>query len=177
MKRIFGTASLITSLVLFGIGGYRIWERTNPTRISLIPHMIPSRIGGQPDTLVIPTAHITLPIYPAYIRGTRWDQTTAGVSYLVQSPLPGIRGNSVIYGHNWPNLLGPLHLVKPGHKLFVRYGSKTIGFTVDYVSTVQASDISVIAPTQDARITIYTCTGFLDQGRLVVTALRDNPIL
>ena len=164
---------LILSFFAFIYGGYLIWERTNTGHYSIFPEQLPTRISGQPDTIIIPSAQISLPIYPATIHGVKWDQTTKGVSYLQSSPLPGRAGNSILYGHNWQNLLGHLHNVKPGQKIFVRYGSTTLAFTITYTGVVTDHDISILAPTKDTRLTIYTCTGFLDRQRLVVTALRD----
>ncbi len=175
MKLLLAKCFVGISCMLFIVGAYLIWERTNPDRLTLIPYTAPARLAGQPDTLTIPAAHISLPIYPAHLIGTHWDQTTRGVSYLVSSPLPGTQGNSVVYGHNWTNLLGPLNKVKPGDALFVKYGTNSMKFTVQFVGIVAANTMSIIAPTTDTRVTLYTCTGFLDSQRIVVTAIRDTP--
>ena len=71
---------------------------------------------------------IDLPIYPASINGTSWETTTKGVSYLKNTPTPGEIGNSVMYGHNWTNLLGPLVRAKPGQKIEITR-IETIGGT------------------------------------------------
>jgi LPXTG-site transpeptidase (sortase) family protein len=174
MKRLLGMASLGLAIILFLYGAALVWERTNPSRMSVLPVNEPARIQGQPDSITIPSANIDLPIFPAKLNGVRWDQTTKGVSYWVASPVPGNAGNSVLYGHNWRNLLGPLTKVKPGDKVIVSYGSEQVTFVVHFVTTVDPSNISILAPTSDTRITLYTCTGFLDSKRLVVTAIRED---
>ena len=176
MKLAFAKFLLLCSGILFLAGVYLIWERTNPYHASAFTGQSPQRISGQPESLTIPSVNISLPIYPAKITGNRWEQTTKGISFLSTSALPGNAGNSILYGHNWPNLLGPLHKVKPGQKVYVRYGTITHSFTIHYVGVVNGDDVSVIAPTSDVRLTLYTCTGFLDQKRLVVTALRDDTL-
>ena len=76
-----------------------------------------------------------------------------------------------MYGHNWKSLLYDLPSVKPGQKLYVtmQNGSKQ-AFEVEYTATVEPSDTYVIDKTDDTRLTIYTCTGFLDSKRFVVVA-------
>jgi LPXTG-site transpeptidase (sortase) family protein len=174
VKRFFGQIFLISSVVLFLFGGYLMWERTNPYHASLLSYPAPLRIHGQPDYIEIPNVHISLPIYPGNITAMRWSQTTRGVSYLSSTPLPGYTGNSVLYGHNWPNLLGPLHRVRIGDTIYITYGSKRVSFTVRYITVVKSSDVSILTQTSDKRVTIYTCTGFLDNDRLVITALSDD---
>ncbi len=76
-----------------------------------------------------------------------------------------------MYGHNWKSLLHGLPMVKPGQKVFVtmQNGSK-IAFEVEYTATVDPADTYIIDKTSDTRLTIYTCSGFLDSKRFVVVA-------
>lgn len=173
MKRIAGLISLMLSIFLFFFGWYLIWERTNPYRLSLVPEKKQVRMMGIPDTIAMPSAGISLPVFAARYHNKTWDYTSKGVSYWTATPEPGNPGNSVLYGHNWSNLLGPMKKVKPGDKIYVSYGSRTIPFTVYFVTMVDPSNVSILAPTSDTRLTIYTCYGFLDSKRLVVTAMRD----
>jgi len=172
MKRILGALYLLTSLTLLIYGGWLIIERTRPISTQVPRIHTPT----SPDTLFtvhIPTATIDLPVYSAAINGTTWQTTKRGISYLSTSPLPGEQGNSVLYGHNWPNLLGNLHAVKPGDAVFVTRANKTNRFIVRFVAVVDANEHSVYAPTNDTRVTLYTCTGFLDRDRLVITAFPE----
>ncbi|OGG11389.1 hypothetical protein A2Z00_00455 [Candidatus Gottesmanbacteria bacterium RBG_13_45_10] len=175
--RIFLTLGV--ALVLFGM--YLTWQRTTPLRLSFrdLPKLsAPSANTPFPVVLTIPTAHITLPIVPATITTGQWQDTKRGVSYLSASAVPGDVGNSIMYGHNWPNLLGNLRLVKPGDRLTVLLSNgQRRGFTVAFLSVVTPDDTRILANSKDARITLYTCTGFLDSKRLVVTAIADDPAL
>lgn len=171
MKRILGALYLSISICLLSYGAFLIYERTTP-----IPTQQNKSLSQFHDSifqLEIPSAHIVLPVYSASITGTTWQTTKRGVSYLSTSPLPGEPGNSVLYGHNWPNLLQPLHTVKPGNSIFITRLGKTTRFIVRYVTIVEANEHSVYAASTSTKLTIYTCTGFLDTKRLVVTAFPE----
>ncbi len=164
---IFGIICIITACVLF-------WQRNNPKR--LVFKNLPPTVNVKgvrqsvPSRLIIREANIDLQIFPAKIRGQKWDLTTEGVSWLDISSIPGEVGNSIIYGHNWTNILGNLFYVKPGQKIEIVYkdGSVRI-FTVQNTAIVSPNDVTVLSQTKDRRVTIYTCTGILDQKRFVVT--------
>lgn len=121
-------------------------------------------------SLIIPALNIHLPIRSSQIIQNKWETVTDGVSHLATSPLPGEQGNSVIYGHNWPNLLGNLKKIKPGEQIIIKFGSKEVIYLVHYLSRVSPAQSSVFDNTSDYRLTLYTCIGLFDQERLVVTA-------
>jgi sortase (surface protein transpeptidase) len=47
-------------------------------------------------------------------------------------------------------------------------------FKVEYTATVDPSQTYIIDNTKDTRITLYTCTGFLDSKRFVVVAFPTS---
>jgi len=169
MKRMVGALYLLISCSLLLYGGFLVHERTTP-----IPEAYANLASSdQLFSLSIPSLNIDLPVYTATISATTWQTTKRGISYLSTSPLPGEYGNSVMYGHNWPNLLGNLHKVKPGDAIFVTRAHVSKRFIVRYISVVTPNESSVYAPSNDTRLTLYTCTGFLDKDRLVLTAFPD----
>lgn len=172
MKKFFDLVLVLSGLTLLAYGGYLLSLRHRP--VVMPPQVVASEqeiVTDSPTRLDISSLALSLPIYPAVIRGGKWQTTSLGVSYLSSSPIPGETGNSVFYAHNWPNLFGSLGRVKPGDIISVYFGSRRVDYVVHYVSIVDPSDSSVYAPTSDSRLTLYTCTGFLDSKRLVVTAL------
>ncbi len=169
MKRIIGALYIVISIALLGYGVSLIRERTTPILHESSNYETP-RYTDSVFTILIPSANIELPAYAARITGVTWQTTKRGVSYLSTSPLPGEPGNSVLYGHNWSNLLGNLHVVKPGDPVYVTRGNTTTRFLIRYVAVVDSKESSVYAPSRDTRLTLYTCAGFLDRERLVVTA-------
>lgn len=156
-----------------------LWERNNPSRIAFTEYQ-PTNYSNYnviPVRIRIPSLNIDLPIIEATINKNKWATTNDGVSYLETSPLPGYKGNSILYGHNWNNLLGKLKYIKPGEKIEIAYSNGTIKkFSVNTMGVVTPDQTHVLLPSKDVRITLYTCTGFLDSKRLVVTALLENTI-
>lgn len=162
--------------LIFGI--YLTWQRTTPLRLSFADMPQNSLGANKPARAIlsIPTANIKLPIIPAAINNGKWEDTKLGVSHLISSPVPGAIGNSIIYGHNYPNLLGPLERVKPGDKVNIQLSDSTQkNFTVAFVTIVTPDQTHVLNNSEDSRLTIYTCTGLFDTKRLVVTAIADTP--
>jgi LPXTG-site transpeptidase (sortase) family protein len=177
-------------LIIFGIlwlllGGYYLWLKNSPDRLSfknykqiqIEPDESESEKKSLPKRIIINDLNINIPLIPAKVDNDKWETTHDGASYLVSSPIPGNTGNSIVYGHNWTSILGNLVNTKPGHEIKIIFadGSQK-RFIVNSTSTVNPTDSSVLAQTEDQRITLYTCTGFLDSKRFVVVAFLDkNP--
>src|SRR3989344_1552621 len=157
---------ILTGIGLLIFGSYLIFQRYNPQRLgfnNIPPMAFVPQAGIFPKEVTIKNLGIRLLVYPARIKDNKWEATTKGVSYLVTSPVPGDRGNSIIYGHNWSNLLGKLPKIKPGEKIEVLFdNNKKRTFIVENTSVVSPDQTSVLEGTSDKRITLYTCTGFLD---------------
>ncbi len=124
-----------------------------------------------PKTLIIPIINKQLNIYPGVVTDDKWGTTESGVSFLATSPVPGSLGNSILYGHNWNTILGNLNKVKPGEEIIIEFSNNERKvFVVENTAVVNPTQVSVIENTTDTRLTLYTCTGFLDSKRLVVVA-------
>lgn len=170
----FGIICIVIALIL-------LWQRNDPNRIafSSLPQDITvssTKKINPPVRLAIKNVDINLPIFPAKIYKQKWDTTANGVSWLDISPPPGDRGNSILYGHNWSNLLGNLIFVKPGQEIEMIYkdGSRK-NFTIQFTTKVTPNIASVLRQTNDKRITIYTCTGLFDEKRFIAVAtLKGN---
>lgn len=130
-----------------------------------------AEIKETPKRLVIPSLNINLEVTPGVITDGNWEISQTGVSYLQGSGLPGKPGNLVIYGHNKKNLLGPLISLKKEAEIIIE-NEQNQKFTYEVTETkiVSPEKVEVLKPTSDARLTLYTCTGFFDGQRLVVVA-------
>lgn len=165
----FGLIALLFSSFLF-------WQRYNPQRLSFAlsdysNNTTTSSPTTQPVEITIPAIKLDLPIIPANMNKNQWEATTKGVSYLASSPVPGEKGNSILYGHNWPNLLGNIVKLKPGQSIKIRYADgKTKEFEIASTVSVSPKDVGILAPSEKPQITLYTCTGFWDSKRFVVVA-------
>ncbi len=171
----FASKTLVfLGILLLLFGSYLTFQRYDPKKLGFKNFNAGSgKLSADfPRQVIIRELNIYLPIYPAQVNNGSWQTTTEGVSYLSSSPLPGNRGNSIIYGHNWENLLGPLTKIKPGQKIEIVYSDNTNKtFVVEYTQVVTSDQTHILNPTKDRRITIYTCTGFLDLKRFIAVAI------
>lgn len=170
---VLGFACLIAS-------GFLIWERNTPRRLEFTGQEIGTSTqtsANLPQMLAIDDLDIALPIIEARYDTQKWDTTPYGVSYLNTSPSPGEIGNSILYGHNWPNLLGSLTKAKPGQIVEITFTDKSKKkFKITYIQEVTPDQSHILSQTTDRRITLYTCSGFLDRKRFVVVAVETNEI-
>lgn len=131
--------------------------------------------GDLPTKILIPKVRIDLPVFLGKVLDENWEIATKGASYLQGSGVPGRVGNVVIYGHNKKNQFGPILWLKEGSeiKIINKKGGEFI-YEVKEIKRVSPQNIEVLSPTQDSTLTLYTCTGFLDQERFIVTAKLVN---
>ena len=174
MKRYFDTVIIGLGLFFLGFGCFLVWERNAPKALAVALPPEGSIVKSAPTILRVDSLGLELQVIPARIVDQNWQITKDGVSYLTTSPLPGEQGNSVMYGHNWPAILGGLKHIKVGDQIQVQMSSgQHLTYTVHFVSVVTSDQTHIYANTTDYRLTLYTCTGFLDTKRLVVTAILD----
>ena len=125
----------------------------------------------KPTKLYIPKLNEVLYVSEGEAYGDRWTISETGVSYLSSSALPGSNGNAVIYGHNKDDIFGYLYLVSPSDPIYVVMASgKVEKYFVSEEKEIGATQVEILDATNDGRLTIYTCSGFLDQARFVVVA-------
>ncbi|OGK49655.1 hypothetical protein A3A55_02715 [Candidatus Roizmanbacteria bacterium RIFCSPLOWO2_01_FULL_40_14] len=168
-------------LVLIGVasllyGSYLAYVRYTPGKLAFASY--PSEFiveypvkQATPTQLRIPGIEVNLPVVPSTITSNRWETSNTGISYLALSPIPGEKGNSILYGHNWASILGKLPKINPGEIIQISFSDNTTKtFIVEYTHTVNPDEVEVIEQTEDIRITLYTCIGFLDSKRFVVVA-------
>ena len=183
MKKFLSWFFIVSGILSFAASAVLFWQRTTPQGLSFDinenfnPSSVsfsstPSAVSFRPLSLTIRDVGIYLSIYPASIEGGKWETTDKGVSYLVSSPIPGEIGNSIFYGHNWPNLLGNLIKVKKGQEIEIWFDNNMRRrFVVESVREVTPDQTHVLLKTDDKRVPIYTCIGFLDRKRFVVSAV------
>lgn len=173
MKKALSTFFLLIGLTLLVSASYLFYLRFSSHPLSFEGQPQKVRMGNDksPKSIIIPSISLNLAIIPATVTGSNWETTSKGISYLSTSPMPGEKGNSVMYGHNWLSILGNLSKVKPGQKIIVvMHNGLKKEFIVEYTAVVDPSQTYIIDNTPDTRLTLYTCTGFLDLKRFVVVA-------
>lgn len=165
------------SIILFVLAGWQIWYRINPAPLTF--SSLPAAVSGtsevSPVKIEFPHLGITLPVIVQAPENGRIPTTPSGVTFLSTTAVPGETGNSILYGHNWANILKSLPRTKVGDEIAVTMSDGGVRrFTVERIETVAPDNAEVLAPSDSPLVTIYTCTGFLDSKRFVVIAAPQS---
>jgi LPXTG-site transpeptidase (sortase) family protein len=133
--------------------------------------------GQSLAVLQIPAINLNLTV----VEGDRVDLLRGGPGHEPGTPRPGEIGNSIIVGHRkgWGGPFAHLGQLQPGATVAVRlHGQSTVLlFTVTSVRRVGPGDTSLLARSDDRRLTLVTTDGgrFASSGYLVVSAVSGNP--
>lgn len=101
----------------------------------------------------------------------RWTISSNFSSYLDQSARPSEPGNIIIYGHNTRNILGNIRALKGGEEIKITSEDETERlYVVTEIHEVGADQTKYLEPTFEETLTLYTCSGFMDQKRFIVRA-------
>jgi len=124
---------------------------------------------SKPTKLYVPKLEKTLEITDGYIENNRWTVSKSGVSFLTDSKTPEEGGNSIIYGHNTSGVLGGLWKVQISDFVYVTAGdNKVYKYKINERKEVKPNQVEILNQEGSPRVTIYTCSGFLDSARFVV---------
>lgn len=127
-----------------------------------------------PVRIVIPKSDIDIPIVEAKVVNGYWELSENTASYGLGSGYPGSPGNTVIFAHAREGLFYNLKDVKVGNTIYVFTKDKWYRYKVNKITAVFPNQLEVIKPTKNQTLTLYTCTGFNDEKRLIVTAVPQK---
>ncbi len=130
----------------------------------------PEAANASTTRIIIPRLSINLPVVEAPVVNGFWELSDTSASHGMGSANPGKKGNAVIFAHAREGLFGPLRTIVSGDTIYVLTGNRWLSYTVTAIKLASPHDTATIAPTPDETLTLFTCSGFLDQKRLVVTA-------
>jgi LPXTG-site transpeptidase (sortase) family protein len=125
-----------------------------------------------PINIIIPSVSINLDVKEARIVDGYWEVFEDTAGWGQGSGVPGSLGNQVIFAHAREGLFLPLKEVQVNDEIFVLTEGGWFGYKVNEIKEVFPDQVEVIAPTEDEILTLYTCSGFNDSMRLIVTAKR-----
>jgi LPXTG-site transpeptidase (sortase) family protein len=125
-----------------------------------------------PQRVIIPDLDIDLSVKPARLIDGYWEVFPDSAGWGEGSGAPGQPGNQVIFAHAREGLFRPLKDARIGMKIYVLTESEWFLYEVSDIKEVLPNQAEVIKPTEDERLTLYTCSGFADTKRLIVTAKR-----
>lgn len=124
---------------------------------------------SKPVKLYIPKLERTLEITDGYIENNRWTVSASGVSFLVDSATPEENGNTIIYGHNTIGVLGRLWKVQKDDFVYLTSSdNKVYKYKIIERKEVKPNQVEILKQEGTSRVTIYTCSGFLDSARFVI---------
>ena len=131
-------------------------------------------IVDDPVRILIPKADIDLKVVDAPIVDGYWELSDNTASYGLGSGRPGTKSNTVIFAHAREGLFYNLKDVKLDDIIYVFTKDKWYRYKVNKIDAVYPNQTEVIKPTKNEVLTLYTCTGFYDEKRFIVTALPQN---
>lgn len=157
-------AEAVTRPVMLLVGGGRL---VNEVRVPELARIEDDDV--LPVEIKIESAKIDLPIVPGEIQKSVWSVSDAAASVLELGG-DSLDKSLVIYAHNWPRLFGRLYKLKSGDEFELKYADER----VDRLRVLGTQKISPdrVDVLYDAPVVLYTCTGWMDQQRLVVFAER-----
>lgn len=133
------------------------------------PMPIPTPPPQAATRIVIPSIGVD----SAVVEGDTWEDLKKGVGHHKGTAHPGERGNAVYSGHNdvFGEVFRRLEEIKPGDLITMYAGANLYRYEVKRVRIVSPKEVSVMAPTNDATLTLITCYPYrVDTHRLVVIA-------
>ena len=141
---------------------------------ALLPPPAP-RPGKPVGTIAIPR----IGIEKLFVEGVSVGDLKKGPGHHPGTAFPGHAGNAVIAGHRttYGAPFFRLDELRPGDPVIVTSPRGNYRYEVMESKVVQPSDVWILDPTVDDRLTLYTCTPrFSAAQRLVVTARLTTPL-
>lgn len=136
-----------------------------------------------PPTLGDPIGLIEIPaigVDAAIVEGVGRDELQKGPGHYPHSPLPGRSGNVSVAGHRttYGAPFGDLDALEPGDEITVTTDDGAFTYVVTDQLIVEPGDVSVVEPTDDARLTLTTChPEYSARERLIVVAhFQGDPV-
>jgi LPXTG-site transpeptidase (sortase) family protein len=111
------------------------------------------------------------------VEGTNHKSLLLGPGHIKGTPAPGETGNSVVTGHR-DTFFRHIYELSKGDLVTVQRNGRSFNYEVTGKQVVQPTDVSVLDPSSDARLTLITCypTYFIGPApeRLVVFTRRAD---
>ena len=165
---IFGASLIFYSALRQGYGWLTV-NRVEPQS----SQQISAQEAPKPAKIYIPKLERTLDVSDGFVENNRWIISKTGVSYLTTSGELGKKGNVVLYGHNTKDVLGSLWKVQVGDIVEITdSGGNIRKYEIFERKEVKPNAVEILNAADDERLTIYTCSGFLDTARFVVVAKK-----
>lgn len=173
---------VIVSIAIFGAGAYIMVLAATP---AIIPYFKPLQIKPEDisspqigvNRIIIPKIGVDIPYGLGEVSldtGAQWRYPERGS--------PEIGGNFIIAAHRFNLASTPgqtlvkspfYHIDKlaTGDQIIIDYEGKRYGYTVSKIYNVKPTQTEIEAPSENAKLTLYTCSlGGSSDGRVVIEA-------
>jgi sortase A len=154
------------------------WQHNHTDRqhsLSIQLHTSKPTNTNQPNHIVAPDMLLDTPVLETSASAIQ-DTLNQGVVHVPASSTPDKDSNTVIIGHRFSytapkGIFYYLDKLHPGSEIGLFWSNKRYNYKVVSTREVPPTEVSVEAPTKDARLTLYTCTPLWNpRDRLVVVA-------
>jgi len=115
----------------------------------------------------IPAIEVDAPV----VQGDGWEQLRKGVAQHLGTANPGESGNVVLSGHNdiYGEIFRHLDQLEEGDEIILSTQTEKFTYRVSYWHSVPPAQVDVMAPSNDAIVTLISCYPYLiDTDRYVV---------
>lgn len=184
MRRLFNSPKILIALLLLVVGfwvtindlGFR--NQSVSTSFSDEPVTIAefelSEVPEQdkPRRILIPNLNIDLDVRESKVVRGYWEVYDLSAGWGEGSSPPGYNGNQVIFAHAREGLFGSLNNITVGESIYVFNENRWYSYEVDEIEEVYPGKTEVIKQTDNETLTLYTCSGYRDEKRLIVKAKR-----
>ena len=126
-----------------------------------------------PTRLRIPAMVLDSPVHEVTVNMGQWQVSPMDIGHHEGTGVPGQKGNVVLAGHRDINsaLFRDLDRLGPGDTVYVSNSLGEYRYVVTDSYIVSPNHAEVMAPTDDERVTLITCTPIgIDTQRLIVIA-------
>jgi sortase A len=181
-RRLSSAALLITGavLLLFALCSYA-WMSLEQRRLesASLASIATSPEKPDQDTNAITLLNIPkIDLQAAVLEGTNRKALLLAPGHLEKTVWPGQSGNAVIAAHR-DTFFRRLHELRKGDDIYVRRAGRRYHYAVSNTAIVSPSDIAVIRPSSDTRLTLLTCwppyyIGPAPKRLVVVATLRND---
>ncbi len=144
-------------------------EHLRPLVQSWYSAPVPTPSPEQPIRIQIPALDIDAPI----VQGDGWEQLKKGVGHHFGSANPGEADNVVLSAHNdiFGEIFRDLDRLRPGDLVILFTNQRSYTYIVVNTKIVEPTAVEVLAPTNQAQVSLISCYPYLkDTQRIVVTA-------
>lgn len=130
------------------------------------------KIKSSPIRIIIPELNIDIPVKEAKVVNGFWEVFPDVAGFGTGSAYPDEAGNQVIFAHARKGLFLSLKDAKVGEMIYIFTKERRFTYKIVDIKEVLPSQTEVIASTNTAILTLYTCSGFADSKRLIVKASK-----